>query len=484
VPNGGASGAVLTKNTATSYDAAWVAPFTQAAADARYLTPATAASTYLPLAGGTLTGNLLFSADNTKDIGASAASRPRNVNVAGAVVTPVVGTPLVQSSTILQLGSSNAARWRVHTTGDLWAETDNTYDIGAAGSVRPRNLYLGGRVTVGGVNEYIRNPVNALNNLSIESIDGNLMLSGKLSVAMGGNAYWDGTNWQRIDVAQPAMIWAMGAGTATLYGSAAGSNPITGLTTLLSANAATSVVEAPAFRATANAAPTAGVGMELYWNGTSSVVQSYNRTSATYQQLTLLGSQTLLGYMSGGWVSISPSAGVVGNVAAAPLAFYSGVGPKINLFDAGGGSFFGFGINSGEFVISCPATLNIRNASMSSAVISSLSNAGAWTAASFTPSSSRKIKSDIQLFADPLEVVTDDRVHAVRYTSLTTGERSVGFIADDWAPVLPEVVVLDDIGDVAALDYDRISAVTFEALKQYVMHTNARLDALERNLVA
>ena len=227
VPNGGASGAVLTKNTATSYDAAWVAPFTQAAADARYLTPATAASTYLPLAGGTLTGNLLFSADNTKDIGASAASRPRNVNVAGAVVTPVVGTPLVQSSTILQLGSSNAARWRVHTTGDLWAETDNTYDIGAAGSVRPRNLYLGGRVTVGGANEYIRNPVNALNNLSIESADNQVMISGKIAAYLGGNAYLDGTNWQRFDVAQPYSILSGNASGLYLYTGAAGANPAT-----------------------------------------------------------------------------------------------------------------------------------------------------------------------------------------------------------------------------------------------------------------
>jgi hypothetical protein len=43
-----------------------------------YLTVSAAAATYLPLAGGTLTGNLLFSTDNTKDIG-DATHRPRDL---------------------------------------------------------------------------------------------------------------------------------------------------------------------------------------------------------------------------------------------------------------------------------------------------------------------------------------------------------------------------------------------------------------------
>lgn len=52
---------------------------TQAEGDARYQTPAQSAGLYLPLAGGTLTGNLLFSADNSFDIGASGATRPRDL---------------------------------------------------------------------------------------------------------------------------------------------------------------------------------------------------------------------------------------------------------------------------------------------------------------------------------------------------------------------------------------------------------------------
>lgn len=60
------------------------------------------ASTYLPLAGGTMTGAILFSADNTIDIGASAATRPRTGYFATSLVTPT----LVSPTGILNVASS------------------------------------------------------------------------------------------------------------------------------------------------------------------------------------------------------------------------------------------------------------------------------------------------------------------------------------------------------------------------------------------
>jgi hypothetical protein len=106
---------------------------------------------------------------------------------------------------------------------------------------------------------------------------------------------------------------------------------------------------------------------------------------------------------------------------------------------------------------------------------------GPCRASSFTPSSARRFKTDIAPLTDPLAIVTDDRVHGVNYTELASGDRKVGFVADDWMPVEPSVVVLDGDGGVLALDYDRIGAVTFEALKAYIARTEARLAALESN---
>lgn len=47
-------------------------------------------ASYLPLAGGTMTGNLIFNADNTLDIGASGATRPRTGYFGTSIVVPTV----------------------------------------------------------------------------------------------------------------------------------------------------------------------------------------------------------------------------------------------------------------------------------------------------------------------------------------------------------------------------------------------------------
>jgi hypothetical protein len=94
--------------------------------------------------------------------------------------------------------------------------------------------------------------------------------------------------------------------------------------------------------------------------------------------------------------------------------------------------------------------------------------------------SARKSKDNIAVLTDPLNIVLNPRVHGVSYTEKATGDRKIGFVADDWLGVLPEVVALDDMGDVFGFDYDRLGALTFEALKQLALNVNARLDALER----
>jgi hypothetical protein len=41
---------------------------------------------------------------------------------------------------------AGVTRWTIHTPGNLWATTDNAYDIGASGANRPRNVYVGSNV--------------------------------------------------------------------------------------------------------------------------------------------------------------------------------------------------------------------------------------------------------------------------------------------------------------------------------------------------
>lgn len=44
----------------------------------------------------------------------------------------------------LRFGTAATGRWDISTTGHFLATTDNTYDIGASGATRPRNLYIAG----------------------------------------------------------------------------------------------------------------------------------------------------------------------------------------------------------------------------------------------------------------------------------------------------------------------------------------------------
>jgi len=90
---------------------------TQAESDARYQTPAQAAALYLPLAGGTLTGSLLFSADNSRDIGAPGATRPRSVYAATSFIGP--GSVPTGGTTGQVLSKSSASDYALSWINDF-----------------------------------------------------------------------------------------------------------------------------------------------------------------------------------------------------------------------------------------------------------------------------------------------------------------------------------------------------------------------------
>jgi hypothetical protein len=46
-------------------------------------------------------------------------------------------------------GGGGAVQWQVNASGHFLTQTDNTYDIGASGATRPRDLFVGGGLTTG-----------------------------------------------------------------------------------------------------------------------------------------------------------------------------------------------------------------------------------------------------------------------------------------------------------------------------------------------
>jgi hypothetical protein len=114
--------------------------------------------------------------------------------------------------------------------------------------------------------------------------------------------------------------------------------------------------------------------------------------------------------------------------------------------------------------------------------------ANAWIAAS-----SIDFKKNIRPLRDPLAIVMNDRLHGIEYDhdwELPAGAQankiksagrahSIGFVADYWLPHVPEVVSTDEYGKAMGMDYGRVAAIVFQALKEYIAKTDARLAALE-----
>lgn len=55
-----------------------------------------------------------------------------------------------KGSAALTLYTTDTNRWQVDSAGMFIAALDNTYDIGASGATRPRNVYVAGALTLGG----------------------------------------------------------------------------------------------------------------------------------------------------------------------------------------------------------------------------------------------------------------------------------------------------------------------------------------------
>jgi len=104
----------------------------------------------MPLAGGTFTGNVLFSADGTYSIGATAATRPLNVYVKSQVGADDSnylsffngGQVSVVAGAQLKAVFSNSGYTTLYNNHVVFSP-DNTLDLGTAAATRPRTGYFG-----------------------------------------------------------------------------------------------------------------------------------------------------------------------------------------------------------------------------------------------------------------------------------------------------------------------------------------------------
>ena len=196
---------------------------------------------------GTIGSNLIFT-DNTYDIGASGATRPRNLFLAGAAT---VGGNLSVGGTLTLTGGVNL-NGNV-TVGDSSTDTltinstitsnliftDNTYDIGASGATRPRNLFLAGNATIGGAQTLTGALTVDSTTDTSSATTGSIQTDGGVGIAkglyVGGNTTLGDAG---TDTVQINGYMGVGGSPVQQYGITIGTtNVITGSTTAASIRA-------------------------------------------------------------------------------------------------------------------------------------------------------------------------------------------------------------------------------------------------------
>jgi hypothetical protein len=398
------------------------------------------------------------------------------------------------------------------------------------GPITAQYFVTSGYAQIGSANERIRNPVNSAANLSIESSDGFVISSGKGGALLGSNAYYDGTAWQRFDVAAPAMHVTTGSAILGVYSAAAGANPIVWTGPLLSLSAAGLL--------------TLGVPMVLpgsqsiRWQDTNSQIYSVttrgmyfdewangwvwrdsSRSFATAMSLTGLGTLALAykgGAPSAPTIQIENSAFINAKTAAgatSPMLVYTGddyhavyCGPNGLLFTNNANTVrIGTLTNAGALTLASNLTVtggNVYVVNSSTALVSDSANlllyatagsvftransiyaqspAGAYVpiyASAFSVQSTRKSKQDLVPLNQraALAQVLDERVAPLTFRYTTDPTRHVGFVAEDMLRVVPEVVTLDDMGDPQGIHYGALVPILWGAVREL----SARLAVLE-----
>jgi hypothetical protein len=322
-------------------------------------------------------------------------------------------------------------------------------------------------IVIGSASEYIRNPKNNASSLSIESSDGFAQLQGKAGALVALNAYYDGSQWQRFDVSSAAMHINLGT-ALTIYSAPAGANPIVWTTTMMSLDSignlhATSLATGPAF---GGGWPIAG---DINISRGGSPASGYIFFADGSHYLGWTGSQ--FSFLGG---SVSSSNGMVLNTGRAAnqanISWYSsnGVGTAydINQFVESGFMYFWAARPDAQYYFQ--ASVN-----------------GGWGtchAAAFTVESTIKSKHDLQPFNQQtaLAQVLDERATPLAFSYNATPGRHLGFVAEDMAQVVPEVVTRDETGDPQGIHYGGLVPVLWSALRE----VTARLEDVERKLAA
>jgi hypothetical protein len=172
----------------------------------------------------------------------------------------------------------------------------------------------------------------------------------------------------------------------------------------------------------------------------------------------------------GSRLSITPAGGIANKI----LTLYDG-----NPADpvASATNFYGFGINSGTLRYQVDAAGNSHLFYSGATAYFRINSSGGVNV------SDRRYKSEIVPISNALATI--QQLQGITFKMQDLEKRQMGFIAQDVAKVIPEVVTMDENTQIYYMSYDKLTAVLCEGIKELASENavlKARLDAIEKLL--
>jgi hypothetical protein len=172
----------------------------------------------------------------------------------------------------------------------------------------------------------------------------------------------------------------------------------------------------------------------------------------------------------GSRLSLYPAGGIANKI----LTLYDG-----NPADpvASATNFYGFGINSGTLRYQVDSAGNSHLFYSGATAYFRINSSGGVNV------SDRRYKSEIVPISNALATI--QQLQGITFKMQDLEKRQMGFIAQDVAKVIPEVVTMDENTKIYYMSYDKLTAVLCEGIKELAAENavlKARLDAIEKLL--
>jgi len=413
------------------------------------------------------------------------------ISTAAAVFTATNGVDFLADAPNLGSGSAITNQTGLLVVNQGAAGITNAYGIfintqsGASGN----NFAL----CIGSVNERIYNPKNAPAHLEVHSNDGYLMLMSASGMHAGQNVWWDGTNWQLINSGTVSWLYAIVPSGHIWYQAPAGGVGFAALATLAGVSGTATFAVAGSVQARRIAAFYAGGSDVTYTAGDLACQRSSAGDGAIY-----FGTANTWIYYTGTGGNFTFTGGPLNVTTGGNNAFAGTIsctsitvnGALLAAAAAGGQQALIANSGNGDLILGGATSRIYFHPNLTVGILQGYPNASffGWTGLlcnGVTTNSSRRWKTEITTIHDALGLVMDPSLEGTHFlfNPPLAVERDVpkyGLIAEAWHARAPDVVRLDEDGEPSSMDYGQVTAILFQAFKEYVAQTDARILELER----